>query len=146
MTQIRIRVLVGVLVALMTLTYTLSTRPAMAEQERVDRNTADVPAPSISNGQASAAGVPTPAQRPVTPAPTDPFVQRRNANAQAAAEYRASKKASKQQMHASVEEAKARYKEEVANAKINRKADKDAAMNELKSTELERQRDNEVRQ
>jgi hypothetical protein len=146
MTQVRIRVLVSVLVALTTLTYALSARPAMPEQERADRNTAEVSAPTIPNGQASAAGVPTPAQRPVTQAPTDPFVQRRNANAQAAAEYRASKKASKQQMQATVEEAKARYKEEVANAKINRKADKDAAMNELKSSEPERPNATDVRQ
>ena len=146
MTQVRIRVLVGVLVALTTLTYALGARPAMPEQERADRNTAEVSAPTIPNGQASAAGVPTPAQRPVAQVPTDPFVQRRNANAQAAAEYRASKKASKQQMQATVEEAKARYKEEVANAKINRKADKDAAMNELKSSEPERPNATDVRQ
>ena len=66
---------------------------------------------------------------------TDPFVQRRNANAQANAEYRASKKASKQQMQAAVDDAKAHYDEEVANAKINRKADKNAATNELRASE-----------
>ncbi len=146
MTQVRIRELVGVLIALATLTYALGARPAMPEQERADRNTAEAWTPTVPNGQASDAGAQTPAQRPVTQAPTDPFVQRRNAKAQAAAEYRASKKASRQQKQATVEEAKARYKEEVANAKINRKADKNAAMNELKSTESERQRDIEERQ
>ncbi|KAK46998.1 signal peptide protein [Caballeronia jiangsuensis] len=76
-----------------------------------------------------------PQQNVVAPAPTDPLVQRRNANAQANAEYRASKKASKAELKAQNQQAKAQYKEEVQNAKINRKADKDAAKAELNATE-----------
>ncbi|SAK48386.1 hypothetical protein AWB82_01163 [Caballeronia glebae] len=75
-----------------------------------------------------------PQQNLVAPAPTDPLVQRRNANAQANAEYRASKKASKSELKAENQQAKAQYKEEVQNAKINRKADKDAAKAELNAT------------
>lgn len=81
----------------------------------------------------------TPEQhRIVAPASTDPFVARRNANAQANAEYRAAKKVSKSERRASVNEADAQYKEEVGNARINRKADRDAASNALKASELER--------
>ncbi|KXU85651.1 hypothetical protein CR51_39605 [Caballeronia megalochromosomata] len=76
-----------------------------------------------------------PQQNLVAPAPTDPLVQRRNANAQANAEYRASKKASKAELKAQNQQAKAQYKEEVQNAKINRKADKDTAKAELNATE-----------
>jgi hypothetical protein len=72
-----------------------------------------------------------PQQNLVAPAPTDPLVQKRNANAQANAEYRASKKASKAELKASKLQAKEQYKEEVSNAKINRKADKDAAKAQL---------------
>lgn len=73
----------------------------------------------------------------VAPESTDPLIVRRNANAQANAEYRASKQLSKREQRAAVSEANARYKEEVANARINRKADRDAANNALKATELE---------
>ena len=76
--------------------------------------------------------------RIVAPASTDPLVTRRNANAQANAEYRASKKALKNERRASVKDADAQYKEEVGNARINRKADRDAANNALKATELDR--------
>jgi outer membrane biosynthesis protein TonB len=76
-----------------------------------------------------------PQQNVVAPAPTDPLVQRRNANAEANAEYRASKKASKAELKAQNQQAKSQYKEEVKNAKINRKADKDAAKAELNATE-----------
>ncbi|SAL17668.1 hypothetical protein AWB68_00516 [Caballeronia choica] len=146
MTQAQIRMFVSVLAALTTLTYSLSARPAMPEQEGADRNVADVSALNLPNDQASSDGVTTPAQgQPVAQVPTDPFVQRRNANAQANAEYRASKKTSKQQMEAVVDDAKALYDEEVANAKINRKADRNAAMNELKASEPERPKDTEVR-
>lgn len=80
-------------------------------------------------------GVTPPSQNLVAPAPTDPLVQKRNANAAANAEYSASKKASKQELKASSQQAKAQYKEEVRNAKINRKADKDAAKAELNAAE-----------
>jgi hypothetical protein len=82
-----------------------------------------------------APGVTPPQQRMVAPAPTDPLVQKRNATAQANAEYSASKKASKAELKASKKQASAQYKEEVKNAKINRKADKDAAKAELNATE-----------
>ncbi len=78
--------------------------------------------------------------QPVTPPParltasgsTDPLVQKRDANAQANAEYRASKKASKAELKDQQKAAKAQYKEEVRGAKINQKADKQAANNEMK--------------
>jgi len=62
---------------------------------------------------------------------SDPLVQKRNADAQANAEYRASKKASKAELKAADKEAKAQYKQEVRNAKINKKADKQAAKDDL---------------
>ena len=76
----------------------------------------------------------------MTPAPrrstasgsTDPLVQKRNANAKANAEYRASKKASKAELKDQQKDAKAQYKEQVRNAKINQKADKQTANNEMK--------------
>ncbi len=46
-------------------------------------------------------------QTMVAPAPTDPLVQKRNANAQANAEYSASKKASKGELKAQNQQAKA---------------------------------------
>jgi hypothetical protein len=70
-------------------------------------------------------------QNIVAPAPTDPLVVKRNANAQASAEY----KASKQDLKATNKEAKAQYKEQVRNAKINKKADNQTANDELKSAE-----------
>jgi hypothetical protein len=106
---------------------------------------ADVPALNLPNDEDPSDRVATPAWQPVAQAPTDPFVQRRNANAQANAEYRASKKASKQQEQAAVDDAKAQYKEEVANAKINRKADKNAAMNELRASEPEHSKATDMR-
>ncbi|WNC90726.1 hypothetical protein RI103_05020 [Paraburkholderia sp. FT54] len=78
--------------------------------------------------------------QPVTPAPTrltasgstDPLVQKRDANAKANAEYRASKKASKAELKDQQKAAKSQYKEQVRDAKINQKADKQAANNEMK--------------
>ncbi|KIG04466.1 hypothetical protein [Caballeronia concitans] len=72
-----------------------------------------------------------PPQNLVAPASPDPLVQKRNADAQASAEYRASKKASKAELKAANKEAKAQYKQEVRNAKINKKADKEAAKDDL---------------
>lgn len=89
--------------------------------------TAQPDAPDAASGE----------HRKVTPESTDPFVVRRNADAEANAEYRASKQLSKRAQRAAVSEANSRYKEEVANARINRKADRDAANNALKATELE---------
>lgn len=78
--------------------------------------------------------------QPVTPAPTrltasgstDPLVQKRDANAKANAEYRASKKASKAELKDQQKAAKLQYKEQVRDAKINQKADKQTANNEMK--------------
>jgi hypothetical protein len=70
-------------------------------------------------------------QRLVAPGSTDPLVQKRNADAQANAQYHATKKASKAQLKQEEKEAKAQYKQDVTNAKINKKADKQAASNEL---------------
>ncbi|MFM0326549.1 hypothetical protein [Caballeronia glebae] len=93
--------------------------------------------PSIVTAQLASLKAASDQQRIVTPENADPFVARRNANAQANAEYRASRQSSKREQRAAVAEANARYKEEVANARINRKADRDAANNALKATELE---------
>jgi hypothetical protein len=78
--------------------------------------------------------------QPVTPPPTrltasgsaDPLVQKRDADAQANAEYRASKKASKAELKEQQKSAKAAYKQQVRDAKINKKADKQTADNEMK--------------
>ncbi|WCM18879.1 hypothetical protein NDK50_15780 [Paraburkholderia bryophila] len=83
----------------------------------------------------AAAGV-----QPVTPAPTrltapgstDPLVQKRDADAKANADYRASKKASKAELKDQQKAAKAQYKDQVRDAKINQKADKQTANNEMK--------------
>jgi hypothetical protein len=98
------------------------------------------PAQAESSGQMSAQmqgapGVTPPPQNLVAPAPTDPLVQKRNANAKANAEYRASKNASKAELKATNKEAKAQYKEEVRNAKINQKADKQTSKDELNAAE-----------
>lgn len=91
----------------------------------------------LATAQPKAPGVVPGEQRIVAPASTDPFVVRRNANAQANAEYRASKQMSKRDKRAAVADAQAHYTEEVTNARINRKADRDAANNTLKATELD---------
>jgi hypothetical protein len=93
--------------------------------------------PSIVTAQPASLNAASNQQRIVTPETADPFVARRNANAQANAEYRVSRQSSKREQRAAVAEANARYKEEIANARINRKADRDAANNALKATELE---------
>jgi hypothetical protein len=68
--------------------------------------------------------------QPVAPAPqnlaapgsSDPLVQKREADAQAKAEYKTEKKHAKQQ-----------YKDQVKNAKITEKADKETASDQLKA-------------
>jgi hypothetical protein len=62
----------------------------------------------------------------------DPLVQKRDADAQANAEYRASKKASKAELKAQQKAAKDQYKAQVRGAKLNQKADKQTANNEMK--------------
>ncbi|CAG4890849.1 hypothetical protein [Paraburkholderia gardini] len=87
-------------------------------------------APAAPAAQGVTPVTPAP-QRLVAPGSADPLVQKRDANAQANAEYRASKKASKAQMKQEQKDAKAQYKQDVRNAKINKQADKAAASNEM---------------
>jgi hypothetical protein len=67
--------------------------------------------PSIVTAQPASLNAAPDEPRIVTPETADPFVARRNANAQANAEYRASKQQSKREKRAAVSEANARYKE-----------------------------------
>jgi hypothetical protein len=110
-----------------------SAQPAAGMQDQAPAPVTQM-APAMPAAQAgrqpapAAQGVqmPTPAPQTLTaPGSTDPLVQKRNADAQANAEYRASKKTAKTQ-----------YKEQVQNAKINKKADKQTANNQM-NAELE---------
>jgi hypothetical protein len=133
MTQIR-TLLIGTVFTAFAATAALAqtAQPAadISAQAQVQTQGADV-APTALAAQ----GV-----QQVTPAPshltaagsTDPLVQKRDANAQANAEYRASKKASKAELKEQQKAAKSQYKEQVRDAKINQKADKQAANNEMK--------------
>jgi len=76
-------------------------------------------------------------QRIIAPVNPDPLVTKRNATTQANADYRARKAALARERCAPLAEARARYKEELANSRINRKADRDAANNALKAIELD---------
>ncbi|WP_322009879.1 hypothetical protein [Paraburkholderia sp. J12] len=81
--------------------------------------------PQAPSQAPAAAGVAQPAPAPqnlTAPGPTDPLVQKRNANAEANAQYREAKK-----------DAKSQYKAQVQDAKINRRADRQAADHEMKS-------------
>jgi len=90
-------------------------------------------------GPAQTEAPPAPREsRIVAPASTDPLVVRRNANAQANAEYRAARKKSQDERRAALGDAHARYDEQISNARINRKADRTAANNALKATELDK--------
>ncbi|MDR5834509.1 hypothetical protein [Caballeronia sp. LZ034LL] len=143
MTQAR-NLLIGTAIATLAASsaFAQSTQPAPMTPPPAQAQTMQ-PAPGQMSNQMPGNAMPAQVQQPATPAPqnlvapapTDPLVQRRNANAQANAEYRASKKASKAELKAQRQQAKADYKEEVKNAKINRKADKDAAKAELNATE-----------
>ncbi|AFT86724.1 signal peptide protein [Paraburkholderia phenoliruptrix BR3459a] len=124
-----------------------TTQPVQPVQAAAGVNTqaqvqAQVPAQAPTQTQTPGAELAPAAQgvQPVTPAPTrltasgstDPLVQKREANAKANAEYRASKKASKAELKQHEKAAKSEYKEQVRDAKINMKADKQAANNEMK--------------
>jgi hypothetical protein len=124
MSQVRKMLLGTVFAAIASSAFAQTPQPSAADA------TGQIPAPA-----APAAQLAPPPQNLVAPAPTDPFVQKRNANARANAEYRASKKASKQEMNATSKEAKAQYKEQVRNAKINQKADKQTANDDFKAAE-----------
>jgi hypothetical protein len=92
-------------------------------------------APGVDTAAPAAQGVqpPTPApQRLTASGSTDPLVQKRDADAQANAQYRASKKASKAELKQQQAAAKLQYKQQVRDAKINKKADKQTADNDMK--------------
>lgn len=63
----------------------------------------------------------------------DPLVERRNANARANAEYRASKSVSKEQLKAQKKSARQDYKAKVRNARIDQKIEKEQANDDMKS-------------
>ena len=90
---------------------------------------ADTAAPAAQGVQPP---TPTP-QRLTASGSTDPLVQKRDADAQANAEYSASKKASKAQLKQQQATARSQYKQQVRDAKINKKADKQTANNEMKT-------------
>ncbi|TDV16152.1 hypothetical protein [Paraburkholderia caballeronis] len=81
---------------------------------------AGVDTPQAAPGVGLQGATPAP-QNLTAPSPTDPLVQKRNADAQASADYHQSKKAAKSQ-----------YKDHVKDAKTNRKADRQAANEEMK--------------
>ncbi|WP_322105144.1 hypothetical protein [Paraburkholderia sp. J41] len=93
-------------------------------------------APAAAPGQApAAAGIaqPTPAPQTLTaPQSPDPLVQKRNANAQASAEYKSAKKSANAEYKDAKKQAKSQYKSDVKDAKINRKADRQANDSEMK--------------
>jgi len=109
-----------------------STQPstqAPASRPQLARNGQMAPAAGASSvappSAPAAHGVqmPAPTQQTLTaPTSPDPLVQKRNADAQANAEYRSAKQASK-----------AQYRQQVDNAKVNRQADQQAARNQLKT-------------
>lgn len=92
--------------------------------------------PSAAPSQApAAAGVAQPAPAPqnlTAPTSTDPLVQKRDANAQASAEYRSAKKSANAQYKDAKKQAKSDYKSQVKDAKINRKADRQVNNSEMK--------------
>ncbi|NUX56994.1 hypothetical protein [Paraburkholderia youngii] len=96
-------------------------------------------APPSAQGMQQVPGAPA-AQGVAAPPPgrltasgsTDPLVQKRDADAKANAEYRAAKKSSKAELKAEQKAAKDQYKEQVRGAKLNQKADKQSANNEMK--------------
>lgn len=93
-------------------------------------------APSAAPSQApAAAGIAQPAPAPqnlTAPTSTDPLVQKRDANAQASAEYRSAKKSANAQYKDAKKQAKSDYKSQVKDAKINRKADRQVNDSEMK--------------
>jgi HD-GYP domain-containing protein (c-di-GMP phosphodiesterase class II) len=131
MTQLR-TLLIGTALTAMASTAAFAQTAAqpsadLSTQAQVQQAPAAAPA-------AQGVQMPTPApQNLAAPGSTDPLVQKRNADAQANAEYSEQKKMSKQQMKDQQKAAKATYKDQVSNAKLNKKADKAAASNELKA-------------
>lgn len=92
---------------------TLSAASVAAFAQTAAQPTDGTPAPVLTQA---------PAPQPLTaPGSNDPLVQKRNANAQANAEYRQAKKTAKSQ-----------YKAKVQDAQINRKADRQANDYEMK--------------
>jgi hypothetical protein len=128
MMQVKTMLLGAAFVALTTSAFAQGAQPGQPGDAGAD---ASMQAPSAR----------PPQQNLVAPGPTDPLVQKRNADAKANAEYRASRKASKEDLKASQKAAKAQYKEQVRNARINQKADKQAANNQLNSDEPDGSKD-----
>jgi len=141
MTQIR-TLLIGTAMTAFAATAAVAqtSQPVQPIQPAAGVNTqaqlqAQTPGADVAPAAPAAQGV-----QPVTPPPTrltapgsaDPLVQKREANAKASAEYRASKKASKAELKQQQKAAKSEYTEQVRDAKINMKADKQAASNEMK--------------
>jgi hypothetical protein len=132
MTQIR-TLLIG------TALTALASTAALAQTAQPAAGTDGQPQVQMQGADTATAPAPQGVQ-PVTPPPTrltasgstDPLVQKRDANAKANAEYRASKKASKAELKDQQKAAKVQYKEQVRDAKINQKADKQTANNEMK--------------
>lgn len=93
-------------------------------------------APSAAPSQApAAAGIAQPAPAPqnlTAPQSPDPLVQKRNANAQASAEYKSAKKSANTDYKDAKKQAKSQYKSSVKDAKINRKADRQTNNAEMK--------------
>jgi hypothetical protein len=131
---IRVGSLISAFFTLTLLVSELSAQPTMLGERSVGPNVTLTPERPVSEAEGPVATrALTPARELVEPAPSDPFVQKRNANAKANTEYRTSKQASKQELQATIKDARAKYREEVDNAKINRKGDRNAATNEWKS-------------
>ncbi|WP_027817333.1 hypothetical protein [Paraburkholderia bannensis] len=133
MTQIR-KLLTGTALA----TAALFAQGAFAQTEAPSAAPTMAPAtaPSQAPSQApAAAGVAQPAPAPqnlTAPTSTDPLVQKRDANAQASAEYRSAKKSANAEYKDAKKQAKSQYKSQVKDAKINRKADRQANDSEMK--------------
>jgi hypothetical protein len=135
MTQIR-SLLIGTALSVALTTFgaagafaqTTAQPDAAAAGQQMMAPGADTAAPAAQGVQPA----PSAPQRLTAPGSTDPLVQKRDADAKANAEYRASKKASKQQLKEQQTAAKTQYKEQVRDAKVNQKADKQTANNEMK--------------
>lgn len=138
MTQLR-TLLIGTAMSALASTAVLAQTATQPAADLSGQAQAQGAAPAMvqANPAAPAAqGVqmPTPAPQNLTASgSTDPLVQKRNADAQANAEYRTQKKMSKAQLKEQQKAAKTEYKDQVSNARNNKKADKQAASNQLKA-------------
>jgi hypothetical protein len=130
MTQIR-KLLTGTALA----TAALFAQGAFAQTEAPSAAPSAAPTLSAPSQAPAAAGVAQPAPAPqnlTAPTSTDPLVQKREANAQASAEYRSARKSANAEYKDAKKQAKSQYKSQVKDAKINRKADREANNSEMK--------------